>query len=171
MSRRFGALTYEAALDNPGPSKMLHKSTMGPEAILIVDDDNDVRTALSELLEEEGFTVAGATNGREALAHLRAGRIHPAVILLDLMMPGMDGWDFRSEQMRDPKLAQVPVVVVSASGFSHESIRTQFRPAAYVEKPIERNALLGVIRELVRSGPPGKLDAPDRADDPEDDRT
>ena len=144
---------------------------MRPESILIVDDDNDVRSALSELLEEEGFTVVGAGNGREALARLRGGGVRPAVILLDLMMPGMDGWDFRCEQLRDPKLARVPIVVVSASGFSHESIRTQLHPAAYVEKPIEETALLGVIRKLVRSGPPGQLDATERAGDSEDDRT
>jgi CheY-like chemotaxis protein len=144
---------------------------MGSGAILIVDDDNDVRSALSEMLEEEGFSVEGAPNGREALARLRGGKVHPAVILLDLMMPGMDGWDFRSEQMQDPKLALVPVVIVSASGFSRESIRTQFRPAAYVEKPIERTALLEVIRDVVRSGTPGQLDAAERARDPEDDRT
>ena len=142
---------------------------MGSGVILIVDDDNDVRSALSEMLEEEGFSVEGAHNGREALARLRGSTVHPAVILLDLMMPGMDGWDFRSEQMRDPKLAAVPVVVVSASGFSHESIRTQFRPAAYVEKPIERTALLDVLRAVVRSGPPGQLDAAERAGEPEDD--
>lgn len=136
---------------------------------MIVDDDNDVRSALAELLEEEGFSVVGAPNGLEALARLRAGMVHPAVILLDLMMPGMDGWDFRSEQMRDPELANVPVVVVSASGFSPESIRTQFRPAAYVEKPIERTALLDVIRAVVRSGPPVQLDAAERAGDAEDD--
>jgi len=116
---------------------------MSSGEIFIVDDDNDTRNALSELLEAEGFSVDGAPNGREALARLRSGRVHPAAILLDLMMPGMDGWDFRSEQMRDPELARVPVVIVSASGFSPESIRLQFRPAAYVPKPIERAALLG----------------------------
>jgi len=146
---------------------------MSSGAILIVDDDNDVRAALSELLQEEGYSVEAAPNGREALARLRTGSIHPAVILLDLMMPGMDGWDFRSEQMRDPRIASVPVVVVSASGFSYESIRTQFRPAAYVEKPIEKDVLLGAIRAVVRSsprsGPPGQLDATDRAGDPQDD--
>jgi CheY-like chemotaxis protein len=146
---------------------------MSSAAILIVDDDNEVRSALSEMLEEEGFSVEGAPNGREALARLRGGTVHPAVILLDLMMPGMDGWDFRSEQMRDPRLAQVPVVIVSASGFSRDSIRTQFGPAAYVEKPIERMALLEAIREIVgsepRSGAPGELDTAERARDPEDD--
>ncbi len=128
-------------------------------SILIVDDDSDVRAALSELLEAEGFSVEGVPDGREALARLRTAEVHPAVILLDLMMPGMDGWDFRTEQMRDPQLAAVPVVIVSASGFSRESIQTQFRPAAFVEKPIERTALLGVLRELVSSGSPVDLDA------------
>jgi CheY-like chemotaxis protein len=144
---------------------------MSSGAILIVDDDYDVRSALSEMLEEEGFAVEGAHNGREALARLRSGVAHPALILLDLMMPGMDGWDFRSEQMRDPKLAAVPVVIVSASGFSPESIRTQFRPAAYVAKPIERGELLDVIREVVRSRAPGQLDAADRAGDTKRDGT
>jgi DNA-binding response OmpR family regulator len=143
---------------------------MSSGAILIVDDDNDVRSALSEMLEEEGFAVEGAPNGREALARLRGGGAHPAVILLDLMMPGMDGWDFRSEQMRDPKLAGVPVVIVSASGFSRESIRTQFRPAAYVQKPIERSELLDAIRAVVRSSPPGQLDAADGTGNPKRDR-
>jgi CheY-like chemotaxis protein len=130
-------------------------------SILIVDDDSDVRAALSELLEAEGFSVEGVPDGREALVRLRTAKVHPAVILLDLMMPGMDGWDFRTEQMRDPQLAAVPVVIVSASGFSRESIQTQFRPAAFVEKPIERTALLDVLRELVSSGPPADLDAPE----------
>jgi CheY-like chemotaxis protein len=143
---------------------------MNQGEILIVDDDIDVRSALSEMLEEEGFAVQSARNGREALARLRGGGAHPAVILLDLMMPGMDGWDFRTEQMRDPRLATVPVVIVSASGFSRETIRTQFRPAAYVEKPIERSELLDVLRELVGSGPPGELDPADGTGDAERDR-
>jgi CheY-like chemotaxis protein len=136
---------------------------MSSGAILIVDDDNDVRAALSELLEAEGFAVEGAPDGRAALARLRAATVHPAVILLDLMMPGMDGWEFRNEQLRDPKLAAVPVVILSASGFSRESIEVQLRPAAYVEKPIERTELLGVIRKVVGSGPPAHLDAAEGA--------
>ena len=67
---------------------------MTSKPILIVDDDKDVRIALAELLEGEGYTVAGAHNGQEALQLMRGG-LHPAVILLDLMMPVMDGWDFR----------------------------------------------------------------------------
>ena len=157
-------------MTKPAARKSCTNAAMGSEAILIVDDDNDVRSALAELLEEEGFAVEGAPNGRAALARLRDGAAHPAVILLDLMMPGMDGWDFRSEQMRDPELARVPVVIVSASGFSPESIRLQFRPAAYVPKPIERAALLGVLREVVGSVAPGKLDAASGAGKTEDER-
>jgi CheY-like chemotaxis protein len=142
---------------------------MRSKPILIVDDDKEVRSALAEMLEGEGYAVTGAHNGREALQLMRGG-LHPAVILLDLMMPVMDGWDFRSEQERDPAFARVPVVIVSASGFSPESIHTQFRPAAYVPKPLERKQLLEVIGRLLRSsGAPGDFEATDRAREPQDD--
>jgi CheY-like chemotaxis protein len=144
---------------------------MTSRPILIVDDDKDVRSALAELLEGEGYVVAGAPDGGEALRMMRGG-LHPAVILLDLMMPGMDGWDFRTEQERDPAFARVPVVIVSASGFSHESITTQFRPAAFIPKPLERTKLLDVIDRLISaSGAPGQLDATDRARDAQGDGT
>src|SRR6476646_6367807 len=97
-------------LDKSTSVKNLYNTAMAPKPILIVDDDKDVRSALAELLEGEGYAVAGAHNGHEALQLMRAG-LHPAVILLDLMMPVMDGWDFRSEQQRDPAFAGVPVVI------------------------------------------------------------
>jgi CheY-like chemotaxis protein len=140
---------------------------MTPKPILIVDDDKEVRIALAELLEGEGYTVAGAHNGREALKLMRGG-LHPAIILLDLMMPVMDGWDFRSEQQRDPALSHVPVVIVSASGFSAESIHTQFRPAGYVPKPLEHKQLLDVIGRLVSSSAPRDLETTNRAREPQD---
>jgi CheY-like chemotaxis protein len=140
---------------------------MTSKPILIVDDDKDVRIALAELLEGEGYTVAGAHNGREALKLMRGG-LHPAIILLDLMMPVMDGWDFRSEQQRDPALSHVPVVIVSASGFSAESIHTQFRPAGYVPKPLEHKQLLDVIGRLVSSSAPRDLETTNRAREPQD---
>ena len=145
----------------------MYNTEMPPKPILIVDDDKDVRIALAELLEGEGYTVAGAHNGHEALQLMRGG-LHPAIILLDLMMPVMDG-GFRSEQQRDPAFSRVPVVIVSASGFSHESINTQFRPAAFVPKPLERKKLLEVIGRLFSSSAPGELEATDRARDPQDD--
>jgi CheY-like chemotaxis protein len=146
----------------------LYNTAMTSKPILIVDDDKEVRIALAELLEGEGYTVAGAHNGHEALKLMRGG-LRPAIILLDLMMPVMDGWDFRSEQRRDPAFSHVPVVIVSASGFSPESIHTQFRPAAYVPKPLEHQRLLDVIGRLVSSGAPGHLEPTDGAREPQDD--
>ena len=120
------------------------QQSLGCDTILIVDDDIDVRKSLSDFLEDEGYAVAAASNGRIALDLLRGG-VRPAVILLDLMMPGMDGWDFRQAQLEDPALASVPVVMVTASGFSAETIRQQFAPAAFVSKPIQPTVLLEAI--------------------------
>ena len=77
--------------------------------VMLVEDDVDIRADLSALLCSEGFEVVCAADGAEALAHLRAGA-RPAVILLDLMMPLMNGWEFRAEQLRDPSL-EVGIVV------------------------------------------------------------
>jgi CheY-like chemotaxis protein len=80
--------------------------------VLVVDDDRDIRELLVELFASEGYEVASASDGRRALAEARARR--PDVILLDLMMPVMSGWEFREAQLRDPALADIPVVVVTA---------------------------------------------------------
>jgi CheY-like chemotaxis protein len=80
--------------------------------VLVVDDDRDIRELLVELLASEGYEVASAADGRRALAEARSRR--PDVILLDLMMPVMSGWEFREAQLRDPELAGIPVVVVTA---------------------------------------------------------
>jgi CheY-like chemotaxis protein len=78
--------------------------------------------------------VATATDGRDALEQLRGG-LRPCVILLDLMMSGMDGWDFRHEQMKDDDLKDIPVVVITAAGFSEASVRAQFGDIEFVPKP------------------------------------
>jgi CheY-like chemotaxis protein len=84
--------------------------------ILIVDDDPDIRDSLKEVLEDEGYTVSSVGNGREALDYLRRTPEHPCVILLDLMMPVMDGWQFRREQKQDPAIAGIPLIVITATG-------------------------------------------------------
>ena len=88
-----------------------------PHRVLVVEDDPAICSALSEALREEGFDVLSAANGLAALDQLRAGP-PPSAIVLDLMMPVMDGWDFRSVQLQDPGLRDIPVVVVTAAGFS-----------------------------------------------------
>jgi CheY-like chemotaxis protein len=86
-----------------------------PHPILIVDDDTDVREVLGELLADEGYVTRMCPNGRAALDLLRGGGALPRLILLDLMMPEMDGWQFRAEQLRDASLRNIPVVVMTAS--------------------------------------------------------
>ena len=80
--------------------------------VLVVDDDCEIRETLTQLLQKEGYTVLGAANGVQALAQLRAG--HPNVMLLDLMMPVMSGWEVIEELGESGELANVPIIVVSA---------------------------------------------------------
>src|SRR2546427_12667574 len=82
--------------------------------VLVVEDNTEVRQALVALLEAEGYRVAQAVDGVSALRLLRAGDVRPCLIVLDLMMPRMSGWDFRREQRSDRRLAGLPGVVVSA---------------------------------------------------------
>lgn len=112
-------------------------------SVFIVDDDFGIRDAFREILEEQGYTVASAANGRVALDELRRGG-RPCVILLDLMMPVMDGWQFRAEQQKDPSLAEIPVVVLSAD--TQVKQKAAFlRAAGYLQKPIEMDTLLATV--------------------------
>jgi CheY-like chemotaxis protein len=119
----------------------------GGRRILVVEDDPDLRQALAEILRDEGYSVEGASHGAEALALLRNGSDDSTwLILLDLTMPVMNGWQFRDEQVRDPNLSQIPVVVLSAG----ERLADQLRPLGiqdFVRKPIELPLLLGKIRQ------------------------
>jgi CheY-like chemotaxis protein len=112
--------------------------------LLLAEDDAAIRDSLGDALREDGFEVVAAANGREALELLRNGP-RPSAILLDLMMPVMDGWDFRREQMDDPSLRDIPVLIVSASGFSPETIRLQFGNVELIPKPVPYHELLVVL--------------------------
>jgi two-component system, chemotaxis family, chemotaxis protein CheY len=109
--------------------------------ILIVEDDDLIRRAVQMVLEWEGYQVDSATNGQEALDYLRAGN-RPRLIVLDLMMPVLDGQHFRQEQLRDPSLAFIPVIVVSAC-----STATSVNAVHHVRKPFEVQELLDAIRD------------------------
>ncbi|MET0594658.1 MAG: response regulator [Polyangiaceae bacterium] len=126
-----------------------------PGNILIVEDDDDIREALTQILELEGYVVREAVNGREAL-ELTAKGPTPDLILLDLMMPVMDGWQFRAEQLKDPVLSKVPVVVISADAGVHEKVTT-FGAAAVLPKPISLDRLLRAVESLC---PPPRRAAP-----------
>src|SRR5687768_13966257 len=93
-----------------------------PPTVLIVEDNPEFRASIADLLAESGFTVAAAENGEEALGYLRVSRL-PDLIVLDLMMPVMNGWAFAEELKRDPVLRRIPLVVVSALGEDEEALR------------------------------------------------
>ncbi len=118
---------------------------LDPPTVLVVDDDLAVLAGLTELLQNEGYNVVTAQDGRLALDHLRRG-LRPRVILLDLMMPGMDGWDFRHEQLKENDLKDIPIVVITAVGFSESSIKAQFGDIEFVPKPPPPAALIDAIR-------------------------
>ena len=109
--------------------------------ILIVEDDADLRDMIAQLLTLEGYRIATVGNGREALDYLSSSG-KPALILLDLMMPVMDGWEFRREQQRDPALAEVPVVVLSAVDQGRAAAANA---QAFVKKPIDFDHLLSLV--------------------------
>ena len=111
--------------------------------ILVVDDDVAIRHALTEFLEEEGYATSTAANGQEALRYIE-NTTPPCVILLDLMMPVMNGYDFFVTQQHDPVLRHIPVVVLSAYSFS-EHVVTPLDAAAFLPKPVDIQRLLGII--------------------------
>ena len=107
---------------------------------------------IERFLQLEGFSVEVAENGRQALDRLNAG-VQPCVILLDLMMPVMDGWQFRRTQIADEQLAGIPVIVVSAAG--RERI-TEIQADDYLSKPVDLEQLLDrVTQHCVCSHPDG----------------
>ena len=116
---------------------------MGPRTVLLVEDDLGIRETIAELLSEEGYGVTCAANGAEALAVLAHGGA-PAVILLDLMMPVMNGWEFRSAIRNDPRLAHIPVIVLSA-GLAADQRSSTLEAAAFLPKPIEDGKLLDAV--------------------------
>lgn len=111
--------------------------------VFIVEDDLDTREMLARFLELEGFHVESAENGKLALERL-AGT-ETCVILLDLMMPVMDGWQFRQAQVQNADLAKIPVIVVSAAGRDRiERIDAD----AYLSKPVDLEELLGCVAQF-----------------------
>jgi len=115
---------------------------------LIVDDDDNIREALEELLALHGFTGRLAENGRVALQLLRTRARLPKVILLDISMPVLDGWGFLLERDNDPRLLTVPVIVISASLGIEERARMAGAHSV-MRKPLEPNHLLSVIEPIL----------------------
>jgi two-component system chemotaxis response regulator CheY len=117
-----------------------------PFSILLVEDDIDVREALVEALRDKGYEVDTAVDGLQALERLRGGA-RPGVILLDLMMPRMDGAEFRTAQRADPALAHLPVVLLSADARMDDKARVLDVQGA-IRKPIDLVQLTAAIERL-----------------------
>ena len=112
------------------------------ELVLIVEDDPDAREMIRELLTDRGYDTEEAENGREALEKLHERR--PKVVLLDVMMPDMDGWEFCDAKRRDPTVSDVPVVVMS--GYHRgEVVARAIGAQAFLRKPIAVSDLLRAV--------------------------
>ena len=114
------------------------------KSILIVDDDFGIRDYLTQILQDEGYQVAAAANGLEALDYLKARPRRPCVILLDLTMPIMNGWDFRAAQRQEPRLDAVPVVVLTADGAASQKAAA-LGAAGFLQKPVSISTLLNTV--------------------------
>jgi CheY-like chemotaxis protein len=121
--------------------------------ILVVDDEAQIRFVISELLSDEGYTVAQAANGREALIYLQTAKPLPSLILLDMMMPILNGWEFLRIQQRNPVFAPIPVVVISAFRALAESAAALGVQQA-LAKPLDLDRLLATIERYCPSAPP-----------------
>jgi CheY-like chemotaxis protein len=110
--------------------------------ILIVEDDKAIRDMMKSVLEVEGYTVLAASNGKMGIEALK-GQESPNVILLDMMMPVMNGWDFLDFLRSNSLTRQIPVVIVSAYG----EIARSVKPQGFVPKPIQLKALLDAIEK------------------------
>jgi CheY-like chemotaxis protein len=117
---------------------------MDKKTIMVVDDDAEVREAVSELLENHGYAVIPASNGREALDELKVNNIRPSMILLDVMMPVMDGQTFCAEQQSDPELKDIPVVVFTAFGNALEKMK-DVDAMPRLDKPVRAEQLLDSV--------------------------
>ncbi|MBI5546550.1 MAG: response regulator [Deltaproteobacteria bacterium] len=122
--------------------------------VMVVDDDPDIRETLSLTLELHGYTVVSASDGAEALAWLRANSPRPALIFLDLMMPKMNGVEFRGEQLRDPTLRQIPVVVFTGAGARVE--RGALVGLETLTKPATLEKLIATVERFCGSGAGGE---------------
>lgn len=114
------------------------------KSVLVVDDDEDIREVLEALIQRWGYAVATAGTGRQALDTLRAEHELPGLVLLDLTMPDMSGWAVRDEMLADPRLAEVPVVVLSGMADADVCDQAQ-RTAGVLLKPVHTDKLRAVL--------------------------
>lgn len=116
--------------------------------ILVVDDEKDVVELISFLLEKDGYTVIKASNGREALEIVEQSQ--PDLILLDVMMPEMDGYTVQTRLQENPKTKKIPIIVLTAKGQLRDVFAMSANVAAYMEKPFDPKSLRQKIQESLK---------------------
>jgi CheY-like chemotaxis protein len=114
--------------------------------VMIVEDDRDVRDSVREALEDHGYQTVGASQGKEALELLRSSAAKPCIILLDMMMPVMDGWAFRKAQTADPALSSIPVIVLTAHSSASDTAR-EMGAVGFLRKPVTLQELLAAVKQ------------------------
>lgn len=119
-----------------------------PRHILVVEDDRDIRDSVVEVLEDAGYRTSSAADGQQALTVL--AQLTPDVILLDLMMPVMNGFQFREQQLRAPALAAIPVLVITADADA-KAKAASLRAAGVLQKPLKIQPLLDAIERVLDS--------------------
>jgi CheY-like chemotaxis protein len=129
-------------------------ATSCDRTVLVVEDDDEVRDAITEVLADFEYKAVEASDGAQALQQLRTGSRRPCLILLDVMMPVMDGWAFRAEQEQDPAVKDIPVILLSA----HTDVRSaavQMKAAGFLAKPIAIDVLLETVDRFCLLDKPG----------------
>jgi CheY-like chemotaxis protein len=130
------------------PVTGIHQALPVGEHVLVIDDDTGIREALRDVLQAEGYAVDVAADGSQALellqTHESSGDYLPRVILLDLNMPGMNGWEFRAAQRLDPRLLAIPVVILTADGQARLKATSLGVPVG-LTKPIGLDDLLSTV--------------------------
>jgi CheY-like chemotaxis protein len=117
---------------------------MPQRRVLVVEDDDTIRESLVDFLGDNGYPAVGAVHGRDALNKLRT-EPPPCLIVLDLMMPVMDGQTFRERQLQDPVLSEIPTVVMSAHR-DVEHLAEEISAAGYLKKPLKLDELLRLVQ-------------------------
>lgn len=122
-------------------------------SILVIEDEPDLREGLREALTEEGYAVEIAPDGLAGLSLLREGAIQPQLILLDLMMPAVSGWEFHAAIRKDPKFSRIPILVLSAVIDQREQTWMGVPEANCIRKPFELSTLLSAIERHCKPSP------------------